>query len=233
MRNRTTPRLWVLTLAAGLALAACDGGGPAEGPSTTTAPDTQDTTAGPDTTGRATDAATSSEPVAAPLIPEEVVAELDAAVAAEDSPVATTTSQTEGLPEGATLDVLQLEQTADGYLLRVRLSWAEATRLSPDQHRSLSLDGGQTFVDGIKLVDPEADRFVLPTVYAPKDDEQIDDTERYRCLCSDLVMTVPPTGQVLGALYGPLGEDADPQTLTVEVPGFEPLTDVPVSRPAG
>lgn len=226
MRKRTTYPV-VMAAALGLLLAGCDGGGSDPAPTGTTQAETQDaTTQSPTVTE---DSAVTSEPVAAPLMPDDVIAQLDAAVAAEDSPIATTTAQTEGLPDGATLDVLQLDRTeGGGHLLRVRLSWPEATTLSPDQHRSLSLDGEATFVDGIRIVDSEADRFALPTVYAPKDDEQIDEAERYRCLCSDLVMTVPPTGQILSALYGPIGEGAKPETLTVEVPGFEPITDVPV-----
>ncbi|AXH95726.1 hypothetical protein [Ornithinimicrobium avium] len=234
MRKQTTARIWVLALACGLALAACDGGG--TGPdTTTTAADTQEPSTGPDTTaGPTDDSAVSSEPVAAPIIPDEVVAELDAAVAAEDSPIASTASQTAGLPPGGTLDVLQLERTEDGgYLLRVRLSYEQETRLSADEHRSLSLDGEQTFVDGIRLVDDEADRYALPTVYSPMDDEQVDATERFRCLCSSLNGEIPPNGQILSALYGPLGQDADPQTLSVEVPGFEPIKDVPVSATTG
>lgn len=193
MSKGTAVRLWALALASGLALAACDGGG--TGPdTTTTAPDTQEPSTGPDTTaGPTDDAAVSSEPVAAPIIPDEVVAELDAAVVAEDSPIASTTSQTEGLPPGGTLDVLQLEQTEDGgYLLRVRLSYEGQTQLSTDQERSLSLDGDQSFVDGIRLVDPASDRFSLPTVYSPKDEEQVDDVERFRCLCSSLNTRIPP-----------------------------------------
>lgn len=236
MSPRATARTWALALTAALALAACDGGGTDDGATATTAPDTQASTDGTDATaGHTDDAAVSSEPVAAPAIPDEVVAELDAAVSAEASPLASTTAQTEGLPEGATLDVLTLQRTqGGGYLLRLRLSYDQPTRLSAlDQQRSLSLDGEQTFVDGIRLVDGETDRYTLPTVYSPKEDERIDQGERYRCLCSDLVSEIPPTGQILSALYGPLGGDAVPRTLTVEVPGFEPVEDVPVSQPAG
>lgn len=236
MSRRTTARACALALTAALALSACDGGGSDDGATGTTAPDTQAPTDGDDATaGPTDDAAVSSEPVAAPVIPDEVVAELDAAVSAEASPLASTTAQTEGLPEGATLDVLALQRTQDGgYLLRLRLSYDQPTRLSAlDQQRSLSLDGEQTFVDGIRLVDDETERYTLPTVYSPKEDEQVDGSERYRCLCSDLNSEIPPTGQVLSALYGPLGGDAVPRTLTVEVPGFEPVEDVPVSQPAG
>ena len=196
-------------------------------------PQTTGSTADPGQTASAfTDGLTATAKPPAPLIPDHIVAQLDDDVRAESGPVATATAQTEGLPAGAKLDVLQLDQTdSGGYLLRVRLSWPQATSLSPVQHRSLSLDGQSVFVDGIRLVDSEGDRFALPTVYAPKEDEQIDSTERFRCLCSDLVGQVPPQGQILGALYGPLGEDARPDALTVEVPGFEPITDVPVGQP--
>ncbi|WP_277050670.1 hypothetical protein [Ruania albidiflava] len=136
-----------------------------------------------------------------PLIPEDVIEGLDAAVTAEPDPVASTSTQTEGLPSGATLDVLQLERTgSSGYLLRVRLSWPEETSLSPEQHKSLSLDGDQHFVDGLRLVDPEAERFV------------------------------PPTGQILNARYGPLGGESEPEALTLEVPGFEPIAQIPVTE---
>lgn len=172
---------------------------------------------------------TPDEPAAEPLIPDNVLADLDATVAAEAQPVATTDAQTEGLPPGGTLDVLQLDRAdARGFLLRVRVSWPKETRLSPDQHRSLSMDRRSTFVDGIRLVDEASDRYVSPTVYTPKDEEQIDSSERFRCLCSDLVSTIPVKGQILSALFGPLGVDSPPEELTVEVPGFEPLTGVPV-----
>lgn len=67
-----------------------------------------------------------------------------------------------------------------------------------------------------------------PTVYTPKDEEQIDSSERFRCLCSDLVSTVPAKGQILSALFGPLDGDSPPEELTVEVPGFEAITGVPL-----
>ncbi|GGK80524.1 hypothetical protein [Ornithinimicrobium pekingense] len=231
---RSTARSVALAAALTLLLGACDGGGSDPQPTSST-PDTTQTsppsTSSPDAS-TTDDTAVTTEPVAAPLIPDDVVAQLDEAVEAEAAPVASASAQTEGLPDGAALDVLQLDRTdSGGYLLRVRLSWPQATSLSPDQHRSLSLDGESVFVDGIRLVDPAADRFALPTVYAPKDDEQIDDTERFRCLCSDLVSQVPPQGQILGALYGPIGEGSTPDTLTVEVPGFEPIPDVPVGQP--
>jgi len=187
----------------------------------------------PSPTATATETESASpEPTAtgpAPLVPDDVVAELDSRVAAEDSPIASASAQTDGLPDGATLDVLQLDRTdGGGYLLRVRLGWSEDVFLSGEQHRSLSADGDSTMVDGIRLVDEEAERFTQPTVYAPQDQEQIDSAERFRCLCSDLLSPMPAGGQILGALFGPLGDDAQPDTLTVEVPGFEPITDVPV-----
>lgn len=163
------------------------------------------------------------------LIPDDVIDQLDAAVAAEAEPIATTSTQTEGLPEGATVEVLQLDRTeSGGYLLRLRLSWDEETSLSAKEHRSLSLDGGDVFVDGIRLVDDASERFVLPTVYEPLESERIDSAERYRCLCSDLVSRVPAEGQILSALYGPLAGDAAPSSLTVQVPGFESIERVPV-----
>lgn len=183
----------------------------------------------PTTTATPSPEPTSTAAEPAPIIPDDVVARLDAGVAAEAEPVATTSAQTEGLPDGATLDVLQLDRTeGGGYLLRVRVGWPEEVSLSSDEQRSLSADGGSTTVDGIRLVDEEAERFTLPTVYAPREEEQIDSTERFRCLCSDLISRVPAGGQVLGALLGPLGDGARPDTLTVEVPGFEPVPDVPV-----
>lgn len=231
---RSAARPVALAAALTLLLTACDNGASDPEPTSATADAAQTsaptTTSAPADASGTDDAVLTTEPVAAPIIADDVVAQLDAAVSEEAQPVATTTAQTEGLPPGATLDVLQLDQTdSGGYLLRVRLSWGKATTLSPDQHRSLSLDGESVFVDGIRLVDGDADRFALPTVYAPKDDEQVDDTERFRCMCSDLVSQVPPQGRILGALYGPLGDGAQPHTLTVEVPGFEPIADVPVN----
>ncbi len=216
------PGTLVLLATAGLLLAACDDPTPPQPTSTTAAPSAAEEPSSP--TAGAT-------PTPAPLIPEDVIEGLDAAVAAESDPVASTSAQTDGLPSGATLEVLQLERTGtSGYLLRVRLSWAEEMSLSADQHRSLSLDGDHTFVDALRLVDEEAERFVLPTVYQPQDSEQVDDTERYRCLCSTLVARIPATGQILSARYGPLGGETEPEALTLEVPGFEPITQIPVTE---
>ncbi|WP_324651597.1 hypothetical protein [Georgenia sp. H159] len=219
--TRTAARVAAMAVVALLAVSACTS--------------TEETDAAPSPT--ATESASpepTTEPAApTPIIPDEVVADLDAAVAAEAEPIASTSAQTEGLPDGATLDVLQLDRTdGGGYLLRVRLGWAEPVSLSPAEHRSLSLDGDATMVDGIRLVDDAAERFTLPTVYAPRDEEQIDGTERFRCLCTDLVSQVPAGGQLLSAVFGPLGDGAQPEALTVEVPGFEPLPDVPVGRTA-
>lgn len=217
--TRTALRAAALAAAALLAVSACSGG---DEPDATSSPAvTADATAPPEPTTEPT--------VPAPLIPDDVVAELDAAVAAEAEPIATTSAQTDGLPDGATLDVLQLDRTdRGGYMLRVWLGWPEPVSLSPAQHRSLSLDGDATMVDGIRLVDEDAGRFTSPTVYTPRDEEQIDDAERFRCLCSDLLSPMPAGGQILGALFGPLGDGTRPDTLTVEVPGFEPIPDVPV-----
>lgn len=48
------------------------------------------------------------------------------------------------------------------------------------------------------------------------------------CTCSQMPMTVGE-GDVLGALLPPLAPGTS--TVTIEFPGFDPLTDVPVTRP--
>ncbi|NLX00430.1 MAG: DUF3597 domain-containing protein [Actinomycetales bacterium] len=219
IRRRTSARL-TRSLAAAAAVAmlltACSGDPAPDATGTPTAPATSEQS-------------TPDEPATAPLIPDDVIADLDAAVESESDPIASTDAMTEGLPPGGTLEVVQLDPTeAGGFVLRVRISWPEDTRLSPDQHRSLSLDRKSTFVDGVRLIDASSERYVGPTVYAPKDEEQVDSAERFRCLCSDLVSAVPTKGQILSALFGPLGGDSPPEELTVEVPGFEPITGVPV-----
>lgn len=139
----------------------------------------------------------------------EPVAEAEGAVRVYDG----TTGEAPAIAE-----ILSVDRDARATRLVWRLSSRSGTiRLDPN---TLRVDSGVDAQD-VDLVDPQAQQRLKPYRYR-------DEINFAQCICSSVPIRLDERGQVLYGLYPPLGEGTS--TVTVEIPGFPAIEDVPVSE---
>lgn len=120
-----------------------------------------------------------------------------------------------------TAEILSVTRTPDGTLLVWTLS-------SPGGEVDLRLGFFATTVSGtsmtdVYLVDAGNDRRLKPYLHSPKGDGP----GNRGCVCSGTPVTVGTEGEVLYGLYPALDDGVT--SVAVEIPGFKPIPDVPVT----
>ncbi|HET7489141.1 MAG TPA: hypothetical protein VFJ85_14515 [Acidimicrobiales bacterium] len=184
-----------------------DGKATANGPSTTTA--TPVSVGGDD--GLRRDGAAVAGRILAPPEAAPIVASAQGTVQSPDLPH----------DQPAVAEILGVEAGPSDILLRWRLRTTGASiDLSPLFLRSATEATHST--SGVVLVDPAGHERATPFRFAAPG------FDAAGCVCSSAPAQIDQTGQVLTGLY-PLFSHP-PSTVDVEIPGFPPITGVPVSR---
>ena len=199
-----------------VALAGCTAGGdpaPTTGPGTSTATGTSPVSPSPSAASEGTSGAVDLEKLVADV----------ASAAAIGEPVATAKGTVLSLSlkqEPAELGVFRVEAGTGGTRLIIGLKApAEVTMTGP----ALSLETWD--IADVAVIDPGSGTILKP--YNARHPESPTQTDAF-CACSDYAKSVGPRWMPLYALVPAL--DAATTTVTVRVPGFPDVTDVPVTR---
>jgi hypothetical protein len=193
--------LSAVALLVGVALAGCTGGG-----------DEPPAQAGPTGGGTAS----------AGVDPDQVSADLLDRAGRAPEPVATADGVLQvqgagGAESPGRVEILSVQRSERGTLLSWRVSSGSGrAQLKPDTFRT---DATGLDTQGVEIVDTTGEQRLLPYRYR-------DETGFSRCICSTTPVDVDEHGQVLYGLYPALAVGA--QTVSVEIPGFPALEDVPV-----
>lgn len=153
-------------------------------------------------------------------MPASVDADLDALDPESLDVQGTATGTVEPVDTPITADVLRVARRDGGLDLTLRLTPEEEISSFPFS-QGLSEQGSSSEITAVRLVAGE--EYVAPLTYRAQEKWDIEDV---RCLCSKLPRQLGTDGFVVRASYPDLAEPVD--TVTVTIPGFDDIEDVPV-----